>query len=124
MKTGSALTKADAGVDRALGVELVGLLGAHRQVGHQDVGLGLLEHLDDVDRLGVGLLDGLAVVLAETVEGGAALHLDAERRDVGDLDRVVLGGVDGLGEVLADLLVVDVERGDELHVARRGSRRT
>jgi hypothetical protein len=38
-------------------------------------------------------------------------------RHVRDLDGVVLGGVDRLGEVLADLLVVDVERGDELHVA-------
>ena len=56
------------------------------------------------------------VVLAEAVVGVAALHLDAERRDVADLDRVVLGGVDRLGEVLADLLVVDVEGGDELHV--------
>ncbi len=69
-----------AGVDRALGVELVGLLRAHREVGDEHVGLGVLEHLDDVDRLGGGLLDGLAVVLAEAVEGVAALHLDAERR--------------------------------------------
>jgi hypothetical protein len=44
----------------------------------------------------------------------AALHRDAGGRHVGDLDGVVLGGVDRLGEVLADLLVVDVERGDEL----------
>ena len=116
MKTGQRVDEGDAGVDRALGVELVGLLGAHREVGDEHVGLGVLEDLDDVDRLGVGLLDGLAVVLAEPVEGGAALHLDAERRHVGDLDGVVLGGVDGLGEVEADLLVVDVERGDELHV--------
>ena len=39
------------------------------------------------------------------------------RRDVGDLDRVVLGRVDRVGEVLPDLLGVDVERRDELHVA-------
>ncbi len=65
----------------------------------------------------VGLLDGLAVVLAETVEGVAALDGDAGRRHVGDLDGVVLAGADGLGEVVADLLAVDVERGDELDVA-------
>ena len=58
----------------------------------------------------------LAVVLAEAVEGGAALDGHAERRDVGDLDGVVLAGDDGLGEVAADLLGVDVERGDELDV--------
>ena len=106
----------DARVDGALGVVLVGDLGAHRQVGHEHVDLGVLERLDDVDRLGVGLLDGQAVVLAEAVVGHAALHGHAGRRDVGDLDGVVLGGVDRLGQVEADLLGVDVERGDELHV--------
>jgi hypothetical protein len=79
--------------------------------------LGVAQRGDDVDRLGGRLVDGLAVVLAEAVEGVAALHGDASGRHVGDLDGVVLGGVDRLGEVLADLLVVDVERGDELHVA-------
>ena len=80
MKTGQRVDEGHPGVDRALGVELVGLLRAHRQVGDEHVGLGVLEHLDDVDRLGAGLLDGLAVVLAEAVEGVAALHLDAEGR--------------------------------------------
>ena len=74
MKTGQRVDEGDLRVDRALRVELVGLLGAHRQVGDEHVGLGVLEDLDDVDRLGVGLLDGLAVVLAEAVEGVAALH--------------------------------------------------
>ncbi len=76
-----------------------------------------LERRDDVDRLGVGLGDHLAVVLAETVERVAALHGDAGRRDVGELERVVLRGLDRLGEVEADLLAVDVERCDELDVA-------
>ena len=75
------------------------------------------QHLHDVDRLVVGLGDRLAVVLAEAVEGVAALHGDAGRRHVADLDGVVLAGVDGVGEVAADLLRVDVERGHELHVA-------
>ena len=48
--------------------------------------------------------------------GGAALHGDAERGDVGDLDGVVLGVVDRLGQVEADLLGVHVEGGHELHV--------
>ena len=107
----------DLRVDRALRVELVGLLRAHRQVRDQHVDPGVLEDLDDVDRLVVGLVDGLAVVLAETVERVAALHGHAERRHVSDLDGVVLAGDDGVGEVEADLLGVDVERGDELDVA-------
>jgi hypothetical protein len=72
---------------------------------------------DDVDRLGGRLVDGHPVVLAEPVEGVATLDGDAAGRDLADLDGVVLGGVDRLGEVLADLLVVDVERRDELDVA-------
>jgi hypothetical protein len=92
------------------------VLRADRQVADEDVGAGLPQRGDHVDRLLVGLLDGLAVVLAEPVEGGAALDGDPERRDVADLDGVVLAGHDGLGEVAADLLGVDVERGDELDV--------
>ena len=67
--------------------------------------------------LAVGLGDGLAVVLAEAVEGVAALDGDAGRRHVGDLDGVVLAREDRVGQVEADLLGVDVERGDELDVA-------
>ena len=77
----------------------------------------VLERLDHVDRVGVGHLDGLGVVLADAVEGRAALHGDVGRRHVGDLDGVVLRREDRLGQVEADLLGVDVERGDELHVA-------
>jgi hypothetical protein len=58
----------DAGVERGLGVELGGVLRADGQVADEDVGLRLPQGGDDVDRLLVGLLDGLAVVLAEAVE--------------------------------------------------------
>ncbi|MGZ4648253.1 MAG: hypothetical protein ACXVYC_18240, partial [Blastococcus sp.] len=106
----------DAGVQGALGVELDGGLGADRQVADQHVGAGLGQRGDDVDGLLVGLLDHLPVVLAEAVEGGAALHGHAEGGHVADLDGVVLAGDDGLGQVAADLLGIDVEGGDELHV--------
>ena len=42
---------------------------------------------------------------------------DADVRHVGELDRVVLPRPDRLGEVFADLLLVDVEGGDEFDVA-------
>ena len=103
-------------IDRALGVVLVGHLGADRHVGHQHVDLGVLEGRDDVHWLGVGLLDSQAVVLAQAVVGDAALDGYAARRYVGDLDGVVLRGVDRLGQVEADLLGVHVEGGDELDV--------
>ena len=105
-----------AGVDRALRVEPVGHLAAHRQVADQHVDPGLAERGDHVDRLLVRLGDRLAVEPAEAVVRRAALHGDAERRHVGDLDGVVLRGEDGLGEVASDLLGVHVERRDEAHV--------
>ena len=117
MKTGSALTNADLGVDGALGVELRGLLRADRQVADQDVDLGVAQRLHDVDRGRPWTPRWSAVVLAEAVEGVAALDGDAGGRHVGELDGVVLAGADGVGEVLADLLAVDVERGDEVDVA-------
>ena len=63
--------------DRGLRVELRGLLGAHREVGHDHVDLGVAERLRHVHGRAVGLVDGLAVVLAEPVERRSALDLDA-----------------------------------------------
>ncbi len=105
------------GVDSTLGVELVGFLRAHRQIGDQHVDLGLLERLDDVDGLRVGEFDGVGVVLADAIEGRPALHDHVGRRHIGDLDGVVLRGEDGVGQVEADLLGVHVERRHELDVA-------
>ncbi|EGJ76032.1 hypothetical protein STTU_3242 [Streptomyces sp. Tu6071] len=113
---GEGVDEGDLGVDGALGVELRRALGTHRQVADEDVDLTVLEHLDDVDRLLAGLLDRLAVVLAETVEGVAALHGDTGAGHVADLDGVVLAGADGVREVETDLLGVHVEGGDELDV--------
>src|SRR3984957_7141798 len=106
----------DLGVNRALRVELVGIVRADRQVRHQHVSPGVLEHLHDVDRVIVGLGDDLAVVLAEAVAGLAALHGHARRRYVADGNRVVLARHNGLGQIATDLLGVDVERGNELNV--------
>ena len=113
---GQRVDEGHAGVDGALRVELVGLLGTHRQVGHHDVDVRVLERLDHVDGLGVGDLDGLGVVLADAVQRRAALHGHVGGRNVGDLDRVVLRREDRLGQVEADLLGVHVERCHELHV--------
>ena len=80
MNTGSALTNADLGVDGALGVEAVRLLGADRQVADEHVGLGLAQRRDHVHGRVVGLGDDLPVVVAEAVERVAALHDHAGRR--------------------------------------------
>ena len=113
-----AVHEAAAGLEDLLDVPLGRLLGADRQVGDDDVGLGVLEDLRDVDGRALGLGDLLLEVLAEAVVGHAALDGDAQVRDVvRELDRVVLARPDRLGEVLADLVGVDVERGRELDVA-------
>src|ERR1019366_4055084 len=106
----------NVGVDGALRVVLVSDLGADWHVGHEHVDLGVLEGLDDVHWLGLGLLDGEAVVLAQTVVGDSALDSDAGGRHVGDINGVVLGGVDGIGQVKADLRGIHVESSDELDV--------
>src|SRR6516164_10965666 len=114
--TPASLTFA-ARVERALRVVTVGLLRAHRQVGHEHVGPRVPERLRDVHRPLVGLGDDLEVVLTQPVQGRPALHRDPGRGHVTDLDRVVLAGHDGLGNVAPDLLGVHVKRGDEFHVA-------
>jgi hypothetical protein len=113
-----AVHEAAAGLEDLLHVPLRRLLGADGQVGDDDVGLGVLEDLGDVDGRALGLRDLLLEVLAEAVVRHAALDGHAEMRDVvRELDRVVLARPDRLGEVLADLVGVDVERGRELDVA-------
>ena len=113
---GDAVHEAAAGLEHLLHVPLGGLLGAHRQVGDDHVGLRLLEDLDDVVRLARSLGDALLQVLAESVVGHAAVHGHVEVRHVGELHRVVLTRPDRLRQVLADLVGVDVERGGELDV--------
>jgi hypothetical protein len=116
-----AVHEADAGVDRALGVEPGGILGAHREVADHHVRAGLTKSGDHVDRIGVALVDHLPVVLAQSVEGVAALHRDVQRGHVSDLDGVVLAGEDPLGQVASHLLGVDVEgrhEGDVAYVVR------
>ena len=94
----------DAGIEAGLCVVLLRLLGAHGQVGDEDVGPGLPQRRGDVDGLGRRLLDHLAVVLAEAVQGGPAEHGHAEVGDVGELHRVVVAGEDGLADVEARVL--------------------
>ena len=113
-----AVHEAAAGLQDLLDVPLGGLLGADRQVGDDDVGAGVLEHLDDVGGGAGRLGDLLLEVAAQAVVGHAAHDLDAELGDVvAELERVVLAGEDRLGEVLAHLVGVDVEGGGELDVA-------
>jgi hypothetical protein len=111
-----AVDEAAAGLEHLLDVPLGGVLGADREVGHDHVGLGVLEDLDDVGGLAGRLDDLLLEVLAEPVVGHPTVDRDVEVRHVGELDRVVLAGPDRLGEVLADLVGIDVERGRELDV--------
>src|SRR3954454_10699505 len=56
---GEAVDEAAAGLEDLLDVPLRRLLGADRQVGHDDVGVRLLEDRDDVGRLALGLGDPL-----------------------------------------------------------------
>src|SRR5713101_535573 len=61
--------------------------------------------------------DDVCEVFADAVVCHAALDLDAAARNVSELHGVVGTGEDRLGQVEPDLLLVHVERGDELDVA-------
>jgi hypothetical protein len=104
-------------VEAGLRVVALRILGADREVGHEDVGAGVSQNLRDVDLRRRRLLAGLAVKLAEAVERRAAHDGHAELADLRELHRVVLAGPDGLAGVEANLLGVDIERGHELDVA-------
>ncbi len=113
---GDGVHKGHAGIEAGGGVGPLGLLRAHRQVAHQDVRPAVAERLGHVHRFGRGLLDGLAVVLAQAVEGGSSLNGDSELAHRGEADGVVLPGEDGLAQVGPDFGGVDVEGGHELEV--------
>src|SRR3954469_29723 len=114
---GDAVHEAAAGLEDLLDVPLGRLLGADREVGDDDVGVRVLEDLDDVGGLAGRLGDLLLEVLAQAVVRHAAVDGHAEvRRHLRELGRVVGVGPDGLPEVLADLRLVDVEGARELDV--------
>ena len=119
---GDAVDEAAARLEHLLDVPLRRLLRADGQVGHDDVGVRLLEDAHDVGGLAGCLLDLFLQVSPEAVVGHAAVNGHAEllrhrARTARELDRVVLARPDRLAEVLADLRRVDVERGGELDVA-------
>ena len=114
---GDGVHEGHAGIDARLGVEALRLFGADGQVADEHVGAGVAQCLDHVDRLDGGLLDHLAVVLAQAVERGTPLHGDVEVADRGEPDGVVVAGEHRLREVDAHLRRVDVEGGDEFEVA-------
>ncbi len=95
----------------------LGLFGPDGQVAHEHIGVGVAQRLGHVDGLGRRLVDGVAVVGPEAVEGRAPLHRHVQMAHGGELDGVVVPTQDGLGQVHAHLGCVHVEGGDELDVA-------
>ena len=77
----------------------------------------LLEDPDDVVGLAGRLLDDLEMYLPRPSCVMPRLTSTPVFGDVGELDRVVRVRPDRVGEILADLVLRDVERGDELDVA-------
>src|SRR5919112_2111349 len=70
---GDAVHERAAGLERPLRVELSRLLRSDRKIGHDDVGAGPAEHLGDVGLALLRLRDLVAQILAQPVEGPAAV---------------------------------------------------
>src|ERR671919_498766 len=112
-----AVDESATGVERGLRVVPSGLLAPDGEVADHDVRAGLAESPGHIHRLLARLLDRLAVVPPQPVQGRAPLDRYACGRDVvGEPDRVVRLGEDGLGHVPPDLLAVDVESRHDLDV--------
>src|SRR4029079_6047278 len=113
----NAVDEHAARLEHLIDIPLGRHLGADRQVGDNNVGVGVFEDFGDIGGRTGHLGDDLREVFAEAVVRHATLDFDAELRHVGELDRVVRTAEDRLAEVLAYLVGVDVERGRELDIA-------
>ncbi len=100
------------------------LVRPDRQIAQQHLGARFAQSFGNVGRLEIGRTEGDLVVVVRHVRRHAVElgpHLDDDVRDrerALEHARVVRLGEDRLLERPADLALVDVERGDELDVAR------
>ena len=119
-----AIDHRNARIEAGLRVMLDRLFRSDRQIAEQHLGARLAQSLGDVGRLEIGRAEGDLVVVVRHVRRDAVElgpHLDDDVRDrqrALEDPRVVRLGEDRLLERPADLAPVDVERGDELDVAR------
>src|SRR3954447_14948911 len=114
---GDTIYKAATGLERAFGIPFGSFLRADRQVGNQDVGIGLAQYRGDVRLFLVGYLDILAKVLADAIQRSSASDRYSHRRDVGETVGIVRSFPKRVGNILADLAGIDVERRGDLDVA-------
>ena len=121
---GHAIDHRNASLQARFCVMLDGRVGSDRQIAQQHLGARLAQGLRDVGRLEVGRTKRDIVVVVRHMRGHAVelrTHLDDNVRDgqrTLEDTRVVRLGEDRLLKRPADLADVDVERGDELNIAR------
>jgi hypothetical protein len=128
MKTGMQFTSATPpGLERALGVEASGFLGADGEVVQEDFGTRLPEGEDDLFVGGLGPIRGpegarvgiVRHVVCHTIQDAAHSHSDACFGQVLAEDGGAVRGLeDCFRDVLSDFAQIDVEGGDHLDVVR------
>jgi hypothetical protein len=111
-----AIDEGAAGLERLQRIPLGRLLRADRQIADDHVSGRVAKDGGDVSDAGVGFLDPTSDILADTVEGRSAVHLDALWENVGETGRIVWFCKDCFGDVAIDLVLVDVESGRDLDV--------
>src|SRR5690625_54385 len=110
------IDECDPGINGGLSVVLGCFFGADGQVADQNVNVVVLELLHHINRLGIRFFDGLAVILAQTIQGRATQDVHTGFGDVGEFDGVVLGGAHRIDNVEADFLGIYVKCGDKFEV--------
>ena len=112
----NAVDERAAGLERLLHVPLRGLFASYWQVAHDNIDLAIAEDADDVLGCAWCLLHDLREILADPIVGHAPRDLHAAAGDIREAVGVVRRLIDGIGEILADLVPVDVDSRDEVHI--------
>ena len=116
-KDRQGVDESTAGIDSCLRVVLIGFFRTHWQVGDNNVSTGVLECLNDIDRLSVRFFNRLQVVTAQTIQGHAALHRDTNVVELSDGDGAVAGSAGGIRKILAHLGRIHIEGSNKLNIA-------
>jgi len=120
----NAIDHGHTGFQASPGIMVDRRFRANRHVADQNLGLGVLEGLDDIDWVRIGRAEGLIIWIVghmwrHTVENGSHLYDDVGYRQGGMENRGAVGfGENCLFHPLAHLAPVNIKSGHDFDIAR------